>query len=56
MDETGGDEDSHSGTAGDLISITANTGNIGCQVEVVTDGSSWYAVSITDATGAITSD
>ena len=56
LDEAGGNEDSHGATAGDLISITANTGEIGCQVELVTDGSSWFATSISNATGAITSD
>jgi len=56
LDEAGGDEDSHGGTAGDRIAFTANTGEIGCQVELVSDGSKWYAVSFSNATGAITSD
>ena len=56
VDEAGGNEDSHGGTAGDLIAFTANTGEIGCQVEVVTDGSKWYCLSHSNATGAITSD
>jgi len=56
LDEAGGNEDSHGSTVGDLISITANTGEIGCQVEIVSDGTSWFALSFSNATGAITSD
>jgi len=56
LDEAGGNEDSHGGTAGDRIIFTANTGEIGCQVELVTDGSKWYGISTSNATGAITSD
>ena len=56
LDEAGGNQDSHGATAGDLISFTANTGEIGCQAELVCDGTSWFAVSYSNATGAITSD
>ena len=56
VDEAGGNEDSHGGTAGDQVIFTQNTGEIGCQVEVVTDGSKWYCLSHSNATGAITSD
>ena len=56
VDEAGGNEDSHGGTAGDQVIFTANTGEIGCQVEVVTDGSKWYCLSHSNAAGAITSD
>ena len=56
LDEAGGNEDSHGGTAGDRIIFTANTGEIGCQVELISDGSKWYGISVSNATGAITSD
>ena len=56
LDEAGGNEDSHGGTAGDQVIFTANTGEIGCQVELVSDGTSWFGVSVSNATGAITSD
>ena len=54
LDEAGGNEDSHGSTAGDRIIFAQNTGEIGCQVELVSDGSKWYAVSVSNATGAIT--
>ena len=53
LDEAGGNEDSGSG---DQIAITQNTGAIGCQVELVCDGTSWFAISVSNATGAITTD
>ena len=56
LDEAGGNEDSHGGTAGDQVIFAGNVGEIGCQVELVSDGSKWYAVSFSNATGAITSD
>ena len=56
LDEAGGNEDSHGATAGDQVIFTANTGEIGCQVELISDGSKWYGISVSNATGAITSD
>ena len=56
LDEAGGNEDSHSATAGDQVAFAANTGEIGCQVELVTDCTNWYGLSASNATGAVTSD
>ena len=56
VDSSGGNEDEHGGTVGDQLSFTANTGEIGCQAELVSDGTSWFVIAHSNVTGAITVD